>query len=271
MMKVLVAFIMSMPLVSLSMEPVAMREQTVKRIVRHAIEKIKHTLEHTNSVAASPLLIQNEIDAGALYMEKEKGYLCADGKIFIVDLAAEKLITYVQMPGRIECVDHAMPAVSALICAQLVGADRERILLGEDKGRIVIVDPYMHEFKTFGHIDGKILSFICHPAGNQIAVRYTAKDSEGLAVPCFALSVAYLKKLQSAASTANRRRSWNPGGNWEWTEFLVKPCQHEVRKISFDGEDCLTECATGTLEQWRIENPEQNPQLVLVAQRKIRE
>ena len=260
-------------------KPEKMSEQKVRDLVKAYIPKIKddpfakkdtsfyYREEKKEPSEGFAKLIGQEVDAGPFCEYEDRGIICADNKLFLVDLYKGK-VKFLTIPGRIEYDDTKQAAVSAIACAKMLGASSERILLGENVGRVLVANPETHEIKTFGHVSGKVLGFACHPMGTQLAVKYASIDSAFLTTPCLALSAAYLKSQKALSmNIPKNRRSWAPVGNWEWSDFATKPCEHEVKSIHFEDELCVTECAgTGAIESWKLENLENQPQLVKVSE-----
>lgn len=251
--------------------------KNIRELVRAYINKkegsyVKLPGNLPGSVQLPPKMVDAEVDAAVIALHSNQGYMCADNKIFIVDpLAEKKNVRYITIPRKIDEGDTISPAVSSMACVtNMFGTNGLRILLGEEKGRVLLADPnaLFDAIKSFGQVHGKILSFSCHPAGSQIAVRYTSQDSAGLPVPCLGLACAYLTRVKDHRPDAFRR-SWKPAGQWHWTDFLTKTCEHEVRNITFKDDCCITECAgTGALEKWVIRNPDTKPELIKVEENK---
>ena len=252
-------------------------EERVREIVTNYIPKIKDNPfakkdprgfysdeERKADLEAFLRLIKPEVDGGKYCEYGDRGILCADNKLFIVDLY-KGTSRFLPIPGRIESDDTKQAAISAIACTKMLGAHSERILLGENSGRVLVVDSEKRITKTFGHVEGKVLSFACHPDGKQIAVNYTSTDPISLlSVPCLALSKAYHNLENAASNVARNRGSWAPIEH-VWSKFATKPCISGIRIIKFEGDLCVTECGgTGALEKWKIEILENKPQLIKV-------
>ncbi len=260
------------------MEQENSREQAkkiIKQLVQEAIEEKERSYENSGVIVARPIFIKAEVDTGPIHIDDEKGIMVADGKVFIVDYKNQAITKKLQMQSRIELSHNAGAAIVAVTAIKnMVGAAHTTtILLGEDKGRILVLDPEDCQFRTLGQVPGRILSFAINRKGDRIAVRFTGKDSEGLPVPCFALSAAYLQKQNElkTITDSEKRRSWRSINNWQWTEFFTEQCKHEVKAITVKKKYCITECATGYLEKWKIKHASTNPRLKCIKKTKIEE
>lgn len=249
-------------------------KEKVKQVVIDAIHTKERHYEQKGVVVVPLALIKEEVDAGAIHVDDEKAVLCADGKLFIVDYKKQQLLKQLQLQIGSRFAHKPDAAITAITAIKnMAGSGNEKILCGEEHGRILAIDIEEHGFNALGQVQGRINSFVCHPEGTQIAVAFVAKDSADLPVPCFAISKAFLKRRsQSTEITSDNRysHSWKPNAQYDWTEFLWQKCEHGVKNISFDGEHCITECATGYLETWRVENADENPRLIQIAKTKIK-
>ena len=233
-----ILFILLIPVYLMGMEKDSYEQAKtiIKQLVQEAIEEKERSYENSGVVVARPIFIKSEVDSGPIYIDDEKGIMVADGKVFIVDYKSRTITKKLQMLSRIELSHNAAPAIVAVAAIKnMVGAAHpDNILLGEDKGRILVLDPEEYQFRTLGQVSGRILSFAINRKGDRIAVRFTSKDSEDLPVPCFALSAAYLQKQNElkVITEAEKRHSWRSVDNWQWTELLFPQCIHEVQAIT---------------------------------------
>lgn len=278
-MKRIVLFLMISHLMNAMERPIdtyaAIREK-VKKLVDLAIEKKEKQYEHSGVVSLSPAMVQAEVDSGPVHIDDEKALMVTDGKLFFVNYKNETISHYMNLPRH-----PADPAIVALMALKnMAGASGERILLGQDKGKVLVLDPRELQIRTFGHVHGRVLSIESNADGDLVAVKFTGKDSAGLPVPCFGITQAFQKEQLVVLPNPDSAKpvKWTSALQWNWTEFLTKQCEHEVRAITFENKKnengdvikyCITECATDYLERWRIDKPATDPKLVFVNKEKI--
>lgn len=236
-----------------------------------------------HSVITPEPFIQEQVMAGPLCVEDNIGILCAAHIIFMVNLIQGKVTKTINLPGKLEQTDTHRPTPCSVAYARIAGVPEKQIIVGEIDGRVLIADPASYAVKTFGQVAGKALGLFIDPQGEKIAVRYESKDEAGKAIPCFALAGVYepkenVERLSGKSLAANlaqsaisKRRSWAPpltssNRSKQWSHFVNQSCNHEVRNITFEEDCCVTHCATGNIEKWKLENIDTEPKLVKVAQ-----
>jgi hypothetical protein len=289
-----VVLVLSMPIFIIAMEKpkkeievtqvdkntVLAKEIVLDFLIRNSDILIKqiHNPYHTEGERAKKLYFEQEIATSATHICSDKAIVCADNKIMLVDLLTNKMIKSLPIkPSKIDDADLRMPAITAICCAKLWGEDQEQIILGENNGGVLIANPSLNtdHVKRFGEVGGRVHSFVCHPQGTHIALKYAQKNEAGLIVPCLAVSAAYpksktveltdSKKSGSylvAQERIKKRRSWLPAHDWGWSDFVTQPCEHEIETIHFEGEQCVTKCSfTQKIEKWVVEKPEGNAKL----------
>lgn len=204
--------------------------------------------KHDIGVVAVPsVLVDAEINAGPLSIKGDRGIMCTDNKIFIVDHKKEKLIRHFNFA--------ATSAITALASCN-INKGSDKILIGEEQGQILVADSKGYNVIPFGNVKGKVLAIFTNAKGTKIAVKFLNKDKDNLEVPCFALSASF-KHLKQNQSPRNITRM----GGLFWSEFVAKQCNQEVKDISFDKHYCVTLWASGALEKWKVKNREKNARL----------
>lgn len=243
-----------------------------------------HKTEDTLALPDSvnwPELLKKEVEQGARCEFGDYAIICAHGSIHQVDLYKKKVKQSIKVNVKIEEEDKMNPLFTAVACGELSGFSQVQTFLGEDSGRISVVglEEQKHKSqgsclpKSFGKVDGKVLSFHFDPEGKHIAVKYVGKDSQGLPVPCIALSKVFHKSLTAVQKTGSylavkaalsKSRSWkSTNDDYDWSPFVGKPCDYGVEDIRFDKDCCITKCSsTHKEERWVLKNPEGKPELI---------
>jgi hypothetical protein len=270
---------LSMPFTVCAMEPHTLDFTSPEMLLKNAVRKYIQKKEQAyrkesfysrpdeslagNIVVLANPFIDKEVDSGAWSIVGTRGALCADNKIFIMDMIHSDL-RIIPLASRVEVVDHTLPAISALCyCPKFFGIKEDCVIMGENNGRVLLADVTSKEVKTFGKVDGKILSILCHPIGNQLAIHYASKNAQGLTVPCFALAASYIKKsLSDKKSRLQRTGSWRAGLQVEWTDFIMHVCTQGVKSIVFDADACVTANSQNLREKWVLQQAETDPILV---------
>lgn len=222
-------------------------------------------------IALPPVAIEQEINAALVDIFEEKGYVCADNKVFVIafdkDAEQYKVKTYVNLSGKVEQTDRSQPAIASMKVARLQGAEGPRILLGELKGRLLIADDANHVIHSLSsdEIKGKITDIVPHPAGTHLAVKYLqdASDDSRKKNPCIAACRAYLalqssqKKSGSYLEAQNKpgnRRSWMPQG-YAWSMLVTKECINGIDGIRWGNDHLLVQCSLSKKwEAYKVEN-----------------
>ena len=219
--------------------------------------------------------IKSQIDQGVICFYQDRAALCAANLVIIADLIKHKEKKAIKIsPKKIDDNDPKMPAITAITCSKMYGEEEDQIILGGLEGRVFVADPKTDKVKTLGSVKGRVNSIECDPKGKYIALKFASHTNEGI-VPCLALSVAYMKAAASESklvtskksgsyltaeeSRKKNRRSWAPTKDegWDYSKFVSQPCEHEVAKIWFDGEHCVTQCSySNKIEKWMVKNPE---------------
>lgn len=220
------------------------------------------------------LFFKEQVDKGVICFYQDRAAICAANYVIIADLIKFREKKAIKInPKKIDDADPTMPAITAMNFSKMYGQEEDQIVLGGLEGRVFVVDPLTENVKTLGEVKGRVNSIECHPDGKYIALKF-ASLTDGKTVPCLALSAAYMKVaseskldtskksgsyLSAQESRKKNRRSWAPAkdAGWDYSKFVSKPCEHEVAKIWFDGEHCVTQCSyTHKIERWMVKNPE---------------